>query len=144
MPGFTFPSAGRLGLTSPLSRPSGHRYYVPPRLPSVRLPSVRFSLSSRDTPYRPSFFVSPSGFAGRRSLPCQRREFVSRPALPDAFILRGETDGSLKFPDCPHEHMPWSRTPVVTRMLTLSHPGLPPSVKVKTSAFPSLLQEVIH
>jgi len=33
--------------------------------------------------------------------------------------------------------MPWSLTPVVTCMLTLSLPGLLPSVKDKTSAFPA-------
>ena len=41
--------------------------------------------------------------------------------------LHKETVGSLKFPGYPHEHMPWSKTPVVSRTLALSHPRLLPS-----------------
>ena len=64
MPGFSFPAAGRLGLTSPPYRPDyptpGHRYYDPLRLPNALLGLVRSSLSSPDTLYRPSLtFVSP-------------------------------------------------------------------------------------
>ena len=50
MPGFTFPSVGRLGLTSPPSRSSYFidlRYYDPLRLPLLRLGSLRISLVSR-------------------------------------------------------------------------------------------------
>jgi len=50
MPGFTFPSVGPLGLSSPPSRPSsyfGHRYYDPLRLPLLHLGSLRSSLVYR-------------------------------------------------------------------------------------------------
>ena len=48
MPGFTFPSVGRLGTTSPPSQSDipDHRYYVPLRLPKVRHGIVRCSLSA--------------------------------------------------------------------------------------------------
>ena len=64
MPGFSFPAAGRLGLTSPPYRPdcttAGHRYYDPLRLPNAYLGFVRSSLSAPDTLCRPSLsFVSP-------------------------------------------------------------------------------------
>ena len=52
MPGFTFPTAGRLDITSPPSQPdshSDHRYYVPLRLPKVHLRFVHCSLSAPDT-----------------------------------------------------------------------------------------------
>ena len=49
MPGFTFPSVGPLGLSSPPSRPStsDHRYYDPLRLPLLHLGSLRISLDPR-------------------------------------------------------------------------------------------------
>ncbi len=42
---------------------SGHRYYVPLRLPDIRLRFVRFSLSSPDTLYVP-FLCVPFGSSG--------------------------------------------------------------------------------
>ena len=66
MPGFTFPSAGPLGLGSPPSRPftSGHRYYDPLRLPLLRLGSLRFSLDPRYLAF-PQFRSFPFRFAFR-------------------------------------------------------------------------------
>jgi len=89
MPGFTFPSVGRLGITSPPSRPkkkfffSVRRYYVPPGLPHVRLRLVRYSLSSPDTPYRPSLvFVFLFRLADGRDIPVS----AGISLLPDLLI----------------------------------------------------------
>jgi len=127
MPCFTFPSAGRMGQTSPPSQPerirSGHRYYVPLRLPPDRLRVVRFSLSFPDTLPSPSFVVCVSAFADspqRRGL--LRDAGISPPGRTSSSYLsslRRETDGSLKFPDYPRKYMPWSQTPVVSRILAI-------------------------
>ena len=53
MPGFAFPTMGRLGFTSPSSRHNQRlrlRYYAPLRLPKAHLVKLRFvRLSSHDT-----------------------------------------------------------------------------------------------
>lgn len=150
MPCITFPPAGRLGQTSPPSQSvrfrTDHRYYVPLRLPPVRIGVVRFSLSFPDTLFCPSFVVCVSAFADS-SL---RRGFLSDAGISPSgrtsssylSSLRRETDGSLKFPDYPFKRMPWSKTPVVSLMLAISHPGLLPSGNCKPSAFPSGCPEV--
>ncbi len=96
-----------------------HRYYFPLRLPAVRLRFVRFYLSLPDTLSAPLLSLagrvraSPSD---ARTPPCWLTD------APDRILLYKETTGSLKFPGCPREHMPWSVTPVVSR--TLATPGL--------------------
>ncbi len=45
-----------------------------------------------------------------------------------------ETGGSPEFPDYPHEPMPRSQTPVVTRLLALTQTGLLPSGRFTPSA----------
>jgi len=123
-----------------------HRYYVPLRLPPDRLRVVRFSLSFPDTLLCPSFVVCVSAFADS-SL---RRGFLSDAGISPSgrtsssylSSLRRETDGSLRFPDYPFKRMPRSKTPVVSLMLAISHPGLLPSGHCKPSAFPSGCPEV--
>lgn len=57
--------------------------------------------------------------------------------LSSHLSLPGETCGSPKFPGSPHEHMPWSQTPVVSP--TLATPGRYRLLNVlKTAAFRSL------
>ena len=46
-----------------------------------------------------------------------------------------ETSGSPHFPSYPYEHMPWSKTPVVSCTLAMSHTGLLPSAASIASAF---------
>ena len=145
MPDFTFPTAGPWDNSSPPYRPfkgytpSGHRYYVPLRLPNALLGFVRYSLSSPDTLYRPSFtFVSPAfcGTRRRAGHSPQRRDFATA-GSPDTFLLHKETPGSPKFPSYPLEHMPWSQTPAVTRSLAITLSGLLPSEQSTSSAFTS-------
>lgn len=131
-----------MGPTSPLSRSgktSDHRYYDPPRLPHVRLRFVRFSLSSPDTLLCPSFvFVSPTfgGLTDTAGTSVSGRDFVIATGYPTPSSLRRETYGPLKFPGCPHDCMPCSQTPVVSRTLAITRPGLPPSDHSTSSAFP--------
>jgi hypothetical protein len=54
-------------------------------------------------------------------------------------LVDKETDGSPKFPGYPFELMPCSQTPVVSSALALACSGLLPSVKIRTSAFPSYI-----
>lgn len=67
-----------------------------------------------------------------------RRAGISsfRPDLLLPSFLHKETYGSLKFPGCPHDCMPCSQTPVVSRTLAITHTGPPPSGQSKPSAFP--------
>jgi hypothetical protein len=55
-----------------------------------------------------------------------------------------ETDGPPKFPGYLFKPMPRSSTPVVSRILTLAHPGLLPSTRLTVSAFPPKLLTVIQ
>ena len=52
-------------------------------------------------------------------------------------LLYKETIGSPEFPGYPCKHMTWSKTPVVTRTLSVACPGLLPSSAYKLSAFAS-------
>ena len=119
MPGFTFPRAGSLGLSSPPSRPAltthtGHRYYVPLRLPHAPLGSLRITLAPRYLARLLSLCPRHSGLAdpteAYRSTPGL---LVSRYPLSSG-IFSKETYGSPKFPSRPYEYMPRSRTPVVS------------------------------
>ena len=63
------------------------------------------------------------------------------PVLLIPSLLPKETSGSPKFPSYPLEHMPWSQTPVVTRLLAIALSGLLPSDQSNSSAFtPSYLE----
>ena len=81
--------------------------------PCVHIPSV---LCSATTAHRPSLVPS----------------LVTRPQIPSRCK---ETMGSPKFPSYPLRYMPRSQTPVVSRPLALSRPGLLPSAACKASAF---------
>ncbi len=52
------------------------------------------------------------------------RSLSSTERCPLTRIPYKETVGSPKFPSYPHEYMPWSQTPVVSRILAIAHPGL--------------------
>ena len=109
-----------------------HRYYDPLRLPDARLGFVHSSLSAPDTLYRPSIrFVSCpylyAQLADGRDPPHQRRDFACA-GSPHTVLLPKETSGPPEFPSYPHEYMPWSKTPVVSCLLTISLVGLLPSV----------------
>ena len=69
------------------------------------------------------------------------RFFAGRNHHTDIFARR--SFGSPQFPSYPFEHMPWSKTPVVTRMLAKSPTGLLPSAKSSASAFLTLIARVI-
>ena len=57
--------------------------------------------------------------------------------------LYKETNGSPEFPRQPCECMPWSLTPVVSCLLAIAYPGLPPSGFLRPSAFTSNVIEAI-
>ncbi len=146
MPGFTFPTVGRLDNTSPPSRSaqqSDHRYYVPLRLPKVRLRFVRYSLSAPDTLFVHLVCVSriPSnGFqtcSRELNYLLEHREYFIRYSWD--LWLHKETVGSLKFPSYPFEYMPWSTTTVVSISLVMPQNGLLPSAFYKNVGVPSWL-----
>jgi hypothetical protein len=132
-------SLGRWFPTFPASAflAPGHRYYDPLRLPMARLGVVRVSLSSPDTSYRASCFVSLAhpGSCERRAPPLHAGRLHLGSALLD-LILRKETIGSPTFPSHPYRYMPRSQTPVVPCTLALAPPGLLPSGHCIPSAFP--------
>jgi len=133
IPGFTFPAVGRLGITSPPSRSTlNHRYYDPLRLPNVHLGLVHSSLSAPDTLPTPLFSLAGRD---RATLSSAGAFTCSLVGALRRFIDKG-TFGSPKFPSYPFEHMPWSKTPVVTPALAISCRGLLPSATCIASAFP--------
>ena len=141
--GPTQPLQPLLSVTSPPSRlkPRSHRYYVPLRLPKVPLRRVRFSLSTPDT--LPAFFlcVSCDSFAGE-SIPLTPGLLISRYPSSSG-CLNTDTFGSPEFPSYPFESMPWSKTPVVTSTLALTHSGLLPSAHSRALAF-SRIRRIIQ
>ena len=58
-------------------------------------------------------------------------------------IFARRSFGSPQFPSYPFEHMPWSKTPVVTCILAKSLVGLLPSAKSNASTFLTLTARVI-
>jgi len=72
MPGFTFPTVGRLGFTSPPSASHilGHRYYVQLRLPRFHLGSLRLSLAPRYLVHSPIRSFAYSTLSGWRLPAC--------------------------------------------------------------------------
>ena len=113
MPGFTFPTAGPLGFSSPPSQTLYvHRYYDPLRLPKARLRIVRYSLSAPDTLHTLLLLCPLSGsYEGQGLLASYTRNFGY--GIPDRYLCK-ETIGSPEFPRYPRKCMPWSKTPVVT------------------------------
>ena len=135
MPGFTFPAVGPLDLGSPPSRSefTDHRYYDPLRLPKAHLRFVRYSLSASDTLHPRLLLCSISGsHEGRGVLASYAGDLFT--GIPDRYICK-ETIGSPEFPSYPLRYMPWSKTPVVTRILAMSHTDLLPSGHPKAVGF---------
>ena len=143
MPDFTFPTVGPLGFGSPPFRPEitpDHRYYVQLRLPKAHLRSVRCSLSAPDTWHPHLLLCSFSGsHEGHGVLTSYARDFGH--GIPHRYLCK-ETIGSPEFPNYPHEYMPWSKTPVVTCILAISHSGLLPSGFQKPSALLLMKQKL--
>jgi hypothetical protein len=138
MPGLTFPPVGRLGLTSP---PSSVLCSATTAICSSRCPVLSLGHRYLGTTFRclcPLFKL----VSGRSSSLHARAVWSTGFPLSSGFA-RQETFGSLKFPDYPFGHMPRSSTPVVSLMLALTHPGLLPSVSMRTSAFPPYTLTVI-
>jgi hypothetical protein len=69
------------------------------------------------------------------------RFFAGRTPHTDIFARR--SFGSPQFPSYPFEHMPWSKTPVVTCILAKSSTGLLSSAKSNASTFLTLIARVI-
>jgi len=106
-----------LGYDCPLSLSVAYAPARPP-IPCSLLP-VRVLSSSSSTLW--SFTLTP----GLLGLPVRLFRIVYK-----------ETTGSPRFPGYPFDCMPRSPTPVVSSILALTHSGLLPSVRMKTSAFP--------
>jgi hypothetical protein len=131
MPGVAFPPVGRLGLTSPPSP-------VLCTAKSAILPfSERFACRSRPDALAPVVRGLRFRLVARWKPPEATPGFLSQPAPQTGHCCK-ETGGSPKFPSYPYSDMPRSQTPVVSRALALSRPGLLPSGQWKPSAFPSL------
>jgi len=131
MPDLAFPLVGRLGFTSP---PSSVLCSATTAICSSQCPML--SLGHR---YLVTTFCCLCPFfklvSGRSSSLNARAVWSTGSPLSSGFALQ-ETFGSLKFPGYPFEHMPRSSTPVVSLILAFSYPGLLPSIKMRTSAFP--------
>ena len=140
MPGFAFATVGRLGLSSPPSRPlmrpsllcSAKTTASPSRVASLcrSLPNTSLAPHSVRVP-----LGSPAGWgqparAWPFGIPVRRTSPVA--------LSRGD-GGPLEFPGYPFAYMPRSQTPVVSSRLALSPPGRMPSGSPKPSAFPSSL-----
>jgi hypothetical protein len=122
MPGFSFTTVGRLGLTSPPYRQYGgsyrHRYYDPLRLPDIHF---RFLHSSLVTQYLECFlsfvyFVNiTTHYQAENCLITPGR--IDHPGcpFPPGFYFK-ETSGSPEFQDYPCEYMTWSQTPVESQL----------------------------
>lgn len=147
MPDFTFPTVGRLDITSPPSQPcilpTDYRYYDPLRLPKALLIDLRSSLSLNDTLYFPFFLLcSSSGSHKGRDFLCTPG-FLHSEGTPSFHLIKyKETFGPPKFPSYPFEYMTWSKTPVVFCALRrvgistyLAWLELLPSRKYNLSAF---------
>ena len=117
------------------------RYYDPLRLPNVYLRIVRSSLSDPDTLRCSSHSYLIAGHESFSAMPGFYRFFAGRTHHTD--ICARRSFGSPQFPSYPFEHMPWSKTPVVTRMLAKSPTGFLPSAKSSASAFLTLIARVI-
>jgi hypothetical protein len=137
--------------------------YTRPRLPSSGSLGPHFpTFSGTMLGYDYHLSISMPSALARSSIPCLFHQFVSSLArklvnaqnfasTPGLLghpvrlfrVVHKETSGSPKFPGFPFKLMPRSSTPVVSYTLALSYPGLLPSVKMTTSAFPSKLTVIL-
>jgi hypothetical protein len=132
MPGVAFPPVGPVGLGSPPS-------LVLCAAKTATLPlSGRFARRSLpDTLPASVRSWCPLRAHDRVEAPDHARAF-GRPVPSSGSVVK-EIDGSPKFPSSPFGCMPRSQTPVVSRTLAKTRPGLLPSGACKPSAFPSVL-----
>jgi len=137
MPGFTFPSVGRLGLSSPPSRPLT-RSSVLRSAKTTASPSQVTSLLARFPVPRLAFhrFVFLSARNRAEGRPFTPGLFLYRSPFLFRFLFSRGVGGSLKFPGYPFMHMPRSSTPVVSPVFAIAHLGLMPSSNSRLSAFP--------
>jgi hypothetical protein len=143
MPGFAFPSVGRLGLTSPPSRSiSSLTFGTMLRYDCHLSFSMPYALARSPIPCLFLLFVSFLQARLRSGTLALTPGLLGLPVRLFRVVYK-ETNGSPKFPGFPFEYMPRSSTPVVSWTLALAHPGLLPSVKIRTSAFPSYFLTVI-
>jgi hypothetical protein len=96
-----------------------HRYYDPLRLPNVRPGFVRFA-----PPPVPCVLQRVRFAAPRAEVSVARQEFYLYGRLPPHRFSRKDTFGSPKFPIYPCDVMPWSQTPVVSRLLASIAAGI--------------------
>ena len=135
MPGLTFPTVGRLGITSPPFRFRlwNHRYYVPLRLPNVHPGFVHSSLSAPV----PCIALLYSLIDSAQAVPIHAR--IS-PVLRRSAILAGMC--TRKHPDLPSFRVtPMNACPDLRprwcpEHIALACSGLLPSDSIKPSAFP--------
>ena len=150
MPGFSFPTVGPLGLSSPPSRsrhhtPLDHRYYDPLRLPNALLGVVRSSLSAPDTLYRPSLPLSlphsiSAGLVEGRDIPPNAGISLTLDLLIPSSYPRKHLD--LPSPQAtPMNACPGLRPRWCPRHIAIARPGLLPSAGCKASAFLSRYTE---
>ena len=137
MPGFTFPWMGRLGLTSPSSRPLA-RPSVLRSAKTTASPSRVASLIARfPIPLlTPGMVCVPFGSPTGMGVPACAWPFVLPVGRCPVVLQRG-VGGSPKFPGYPCVHMPRSQSPVVSGMFAITHPGFMPSSRSRLSAFPA-------
>jgi len=140
IPGFPFPTVGRLGLTSPPSRSvctlTDHRYYGPLRLPTARLGFLRCSLSAPDTLRASALLCVP--FRTRLPRGSQQQApglLISQQPYPlGVFFTRRQLDlpSSQVTPmtACPGLRPRWC-----PEYIAIAHPELLPSIICKMSAF---------
>ena len=124
MPGFAFPTVGRLGITSP-----------PYRMPTPRLSSVLRSAKTAKSPSHGTslreavvpWYLACTRFFVFLPISCYRGRLAATPKCKNGHSARSldtpvhlsfrlsckETVGSPEFPGYPCEYMPRSQTPVV-------------------------------
>jgi hypothetical protein len=103
-------------------------------VPGVAFPSVGpLGLSS---PPSSSFLLDDRYYASLRQPTAHFGRFASRSRSDTGCpsIQHPETDGAPELPSCPYEHMPRSKTPVVSCALAISYAGLLPTAGWKASA----------
>ena len=106
-----------------------HRYYVQLRLPTALPVVLCYSLSFHSTlPCSLSLCPVSGSLDGVSDRPAPGL-LVCRYTFSSGLLTRRQI-GSLKFPSCPHRHLPRSQTPVVSCLHRL--------ILVRTAAFRSL------
>ncbi len=145
VPGFAFPTVGRLGITSPPSRRNQrlrHRYYAQLRLPKARLVKLRFMrLSSHGTLHALDYLCPSLHFLSRSarcSPKCNRTTtpglLINRYTSASGYSARRQMalPSSQATPMCTCPGLRPRRCPGYLR---ITHSGLLPSTVSRASAF---------